>query len=72
MIEVQHLGDFTKQLVLEFCTIVSEDAYYTTFVCVEMCDEASCDMVCAFVAQRNCPQVAGQHIHDGQSILVAG
>ncbi len=38
---------------------------------VEVCDEAMSDMVSTFVAQRYCPQVAGQHIHDGQGVFVA-
>ena len=55
MVEVKHFGNFTEQLVLEFCTIVSEDAHHATFACVEVCDEAVCDMISTFVAQWDCP-----------------
>ncbi len=70
VVEIQHLGDLTEQLVLEFCTIVGEEADHTTFVCIEVCDETPRHMIGTFVAQRDRPQVTGQHVHDGQGILV--
>ncbi len=70
VVKIEHLGDLTEQLVLELCTIVSEETDHTTFVCVEVCDETSRHMISTLVAQQNRPQVTGQHVHDGQSVFV--
>ncbi len=72
MVKIQHLGDLTEQLVLEFGTIVSEDTNHAAFTRVEMRDETASNVISTLVSQWDRPQVAGQHVHDGQGIFVAG
>ncbi len=71
VIKVQHLGDLTKQLVvLEFRTIIGEESDHTAFMGVEVRDETPHHVISTLVAQRDRPQVTGQHVHDGQCIPV--